>query len=422
MSGGGSDTMKEFVDFSNEFKPEGKIKVELFDDLTGRKIEEIETNNFIAKGVNYYFRLALIDLFTKYKSIHSIEHYYYHDLISRMVLTNATHPEQPEKEWYVKGEVIGWAVTEDAFYGDDEREGYYNVFESFTTREQVHIVIDFPTNAANGTFQSIYFTHEFNPPNFGIFRPFVLEGLQGVLKVQKYNNEIWVLHHEEEGIYSSAEYGNVLSRYDTDFNLIETYEFDFYNEILDFCIHNNYIYFTDNSSFSRGLQRAPLSDPTNYTTIIDELINGNERLIGIVFDHKNNQFVISSAYDSDKKSISRFDTNFNILSNTPFDLITYYDPYFYTNLKLFINDDGDIFVNGSESSYILQNDRVGTDTGIGLVMGVFDDYKVMRDGEVMPQIGISSRALLDTPVTKTSSTTMKITYDFMLPEFHWYRI
>ena len=415
--------MKEFIDFSDNFKPEGKVKVELFDDLTGRKIEEIETNNFIAKGVNYYFRLALIDLFTRNKGINSIRHYdYYNDLISRMVLTDATHPEQPEKEWYVKGEVIGWAVTDEGFYGRREREGLYNHFESFTTHEQVHIVIDFPTHAANGSFQSIYFTQKYNPENFGIFRPFVLEGLQGVLKVQKYNNEIWVLHHERESVHSMYEYSDVLSRYDTDFNLIETYEFDFYNEILDFCIHNNYIYFTDNSSSSRGLQRAPLSDPTNYTTVIEGPINGNEDLIGIVFDHKNNQFVISSYYDDDKKSINRFDTNFNILSSTPFDLITYYGHLSDSYLRLFINEDGDIFVNGMDNSYILQNDRVGTDAEIGVVMGVFDDYKVMRNGEVMPQIGISSRALLDTPVTKTSSTTMKITYDFMLPEFHWGRI
>ena len=41
-----SDIVREFVDFSNKFKPEGKVKVELFDDLTGRKVEEIETNNF----------------------------------------------------------------------------------------------------------------------------------------------------------------------------------------------------------------------------------------------------------------------------------------------------------------------------------------------------------------------------------------
>src|SRR5690606_24008688 len=150
-----------------------------------------------------------------------------HDLISRMVLTNASHPEQPEKEWYVKGEVIGWAITEHEFYGDDERQGYYNELESFTTRDQVHIVMDFPTHAANGSFQSIYFTQKYNPPNFGIFRPFVLEDLQGVLKVQKYNNEIWVLHSEEDYSYGDADHGNFLSRYDTDFNLIETYEFEY---------------------------------------------------------------------------------------------------------------------------------------------------------------------------------------------------
>src|SRR5690606_27298198 len=158
-----------------------------------------------------------------------------------------------------------------------------------------------------------------------------------------------------------------------------------------------------------------LSNPTNLTTVINQYINGNESLAGIVFDHKNNQFVISSSSDSgtssSSSSISRYDTSFNLLSNTPY---THPNGGYYYQ-KMFITDDGDIFVNGFSRSYILNNNKAETDAKIGLVMGVIDNYKVMRNGEVMPQTGISSRALLDSPVTKTSNNTMKITYDFMLP-------
>lgn len=385
----------------------GKVKVELFDDLTGKKIEEVKTNNFIAKGVEYYFKILMMNQFTRNKGTGSINHTV-DNLFERMTLTDATHAEQPEKEWYMKGNEIGWALTTSSYSGSDEKRGSYNTAESFTTQEQVHIVVDFPTHAANGTFQSIYFTPNDNPRNYGIFRPFELDGLPYVLKVQKYNNQIWVLHSSD----SSGFHNNSLSRYDDNFNHIETYNLPYSK--YDFYIHNNYIFYTEITS-SRGLQRAPLSNPTDLTTIINERINGNEYLSGIVFDHKNNQFVISSSNSNSpttsSSSISRYDASFNLLSNTPYTFPDGGYPY----QKMFIADDGDIFVNGRSRSYILQNNKAEMDAKIGLVMGIINDYKVMRDGEVMPQTGISSRALLDAPVTKTSNTTMKITYDFMLP-------
>lgn len=392
----------------------GKVKVELFDDLTGRKLEEIKTNNFIAKGVEYYFKILMMNQFTRNKGTGSINHTV-NNLFERMALTDASHAEQPEKEWYMKGNEIGWALTSGTYSGSDDKRGSYNTSESFTTQEQVHIVIDFPTHAGNGTFQSIYFTPDSDPRNYGIFRPFRLDGLPGVLKVQKYNNEIWVLHSSDsDGGTGVGARSSSISRYDDNFNHIETYNLP--ESKYDFYIHNNYIYYTESTS-SRGLQRAPLSNPTNLTTVINQYINGNESLAGIVFDHKNNQFVISSSIGSGgagastSGSTSRYDTSFNLLSNTPY---VFPDGGYY-HQKMFITDDGDIFVNGYSRSYILQNDKAETDAKIDLVMGVIDDYKVMRNGEVMPQTGISSRALLDSPVTKTSNTTMKITYDFLLP-------
>ena len=380
---------------------EGKVKVELFDDLTGKKIEEIKTNNFIAKGVEYYFKILMMNQFTRNKAGgHSIEHTVI-NMFERMTLTDASHPEQPEKEWYMKGNEIGWALTSGTYSGSDEKRGSYNTAESFTTQEQVHIVVDFPTHAGNGTFQSIYFTPNDNPRNYGIFRPFVLQNLPGVLKVQKYNNQIWVLHSSSSTGVSGYR-DNSLSRYDDNFNHIETYNLP-YNKV-DFCIHNNYIYYAEDTS-TRSVQRAPLSNPANMSTVLE--LNG--LVAGIVFDHKNNQFLVSDGLNIG--NIYRYDTSFNLLSSTPSENIRY--DYRYS--KMFITDDGDIFLNNGNRSYIVQNDKAETDAKIGLVMGVIDDYKVMRNGEVMPQTGISSRALLDAPVTKTSNVTMKITYDFMLP-------
>ena len=124
----------------------------------------------------------------------------------------------------------------------------------------------------------------------------------------------------------------------------------------------------------------------------------------------------SASYSSGSVTsyIRRFDTNFNLLSNTEY----VFPDGGYHYQKMTITNDGEIFVNGYNRSYKLLDDQDKTyeiGAGIGLVMGFIDDYKVMRNGEVMPKTGIGSRALLDASVTKTPSTTMKITYDFMLP-------
>lgn len=404
--------MIDTVGFPN-LEAKGKVKIELFDALTKKKVEEVETNNFIAKGVEYYFKILMMNQFTRNKAGgHSIEHTV-DNMFERMTLTDASHAEQPEKEWYMKGSEIGWALTSGTYSGSDDKRGSYNTSESFTTQEQVHIVIDFPTHAGNGTFQSIYFTPNSDPRSYGIFRP-LEDSDKHLLNVQKYNNEIWALYSvSRSGSHLNTRRGETIKKYSAEFDLVEEYKLPY--EKYDFYIHNNYIYYTEDIS-SRGLQRAPLSNPTNLTTIINERINGNEYLAGIVFDHKNNQFVISSSSSessggSSSSSISRYDTSFNLLSNTPYTFPNGGYPY----QKMFITDDGDIFVNGYNRSYILQNNKADTDAKIGLVRGVIDDYKVIRDGEVMPQTGISSRALLDSPVTKTSNVTMKITYDFLLP-------
>lgn len=146
--------MIESVNLTSKLNVKGKVKVELFDDLTGKKIEEIKTNNFIAKGVEYYFKILMLNQFTRDKGTGSINRTV-DNLFERMTLTDASHAEQPDKEWYMKGNEIGWALTSGTYSGGDTKRGSYNTAESFTTQEQVHIVVDFPTHAANGTFQSV---------------------------------------------------------------------------------------------------------------------------------------------------------------------------------------------------------------------------------------------------------------------------
>lgn len=400
-----------------EVMPKGQIKIELFDELTGKKMKEVNTHNFISKGVSaYLFRLAIKSIFTQNKATGGRT--LFNDIgdpFRVIELTNATHPEEPENEWILKGDTIGWAFTNGTYSGSDKQRGTYNTAESYTELDRVRMVFDFPSHCANGEFQSIYFRDE-NPLSLSFSpRPFLNKG-SGVLHAKVHDGEIWVLHSSSSVGGSSSNSSSSISRYDMNFNLIDTYTLPY--GAYDFEIVDNHIYFalgTSQTSNNRGqIVRAPISDITNWTAMITGKLNENEDVGGIVFDEQNNQFIVSSSSGSgsgsSSSSISRYDTAFNLISTK-----NYTFPggvYYYQKL---VNDDGNILVCGNDRSYLLSDDDTATNNAcIGLVMGVIGDKKVMRDGSILPKIGISSRALLDEPIVKTSDYTMKITYDFIL--------
>src|SRR5690625_34845 len=245
--------MQEFVDLPNQFKPkpQGKIKVELFDDLTGRKIEEIKTENFIAKGMDYIYKIQMYDSFVRGRYTGGFRTYdSFNDPFQYMMLTDANHPEDPAKEWLIKGRQIGHAYTTETYSGSNIYQGSYNARESFTNSEQVHIVIDFPTHAANGTFQSIYFLY-----NGDVFSSSDLfdKPFGSILSVQKYNGDF----------YTQSVNGYYFMRYDENFNKLDEWvlqnRYPNYNE--DFVIHNEYIYIANIRSVSsaQGIWKVPIS-------------------------------------------------------------------------------------------------------------------------------------------------------------------
>lgn len=382
--------MKEVVNYPN-FEPKGLIKIELFDALTGKKKEEIKTHNFISAGLkNHLMKLAMKSLFTKGRHTGGVDLYSaINDPFQCMYLTDASHPEQPDREWLIKGKNIGFAYTNGTYSGSDTLRGSYNANESFTRLDQVRIVVDFPTHAGNGTFQSIYFTYDGNKFTSTLESKYTRLLNEYVKSAKKYGDYIYIL--ENSGIHLS-----VLTK---DYELINRYTF---NSLLidDFEIYNNYIYYV-NRSTTDSVLRATLSEPTNTTRIATGFYPG-----GICFDTSNKHFIIACSNNSSDKNvyIRKYDENFNLLSNkqTNFNSGTY-------DLQMNI-DNGDIIVG----NLILVGDDYLRFAGIHSVRGIIDNQIVTFNGYLIPKIGISSRTLLDSPVTKTSNNTMKITYDFIL--------
>lgn len=112
--------MNEVIDFPKIKKPKGKIKIELFDDLTGKKIEEVHSTNFISRGVEYAYKLRMIGIFTRNRKEGGFDtSSMVSDLFSEMLLTTADHPEDPIHEWLPKGKIIGKASTTSTYAGSD---------------------------------------------------------------------------------------------------------------------------------------------------------------------------------------------------------------------------------------------------------------------------------------------------------------
>lgn len=143
-----------------------KIKVLLNDALTGELTEEAVTenilNNFIAKqAFNQWFFNDLqqptpdnTDRWT-----HAFRESPSNQPFKRIFLTDYTGAESAEHN-RIKGNLIGFARRDSDYAGTDIKRGTINRLESNITFDgnqiTIHIVFDFPTHAANGTFQSIW--------------------------------------------------------------------------------------------------------------------------------------------------------------------------------------------------------------------------------------------------------------------------
>lgn len=156
------------------FPASGTFKVELFDALTNRKIEEAVSENRISAVLpNIAYMDSLYDGLVSNNS----NNYRMKGLcdgvtsgnysLSRVMLLTDGNIAENQYDYLTYGNIIGYADTQGAYSGSNNKRGTVNTSESTITNNlntdgtlilstKRHIVCDFPTNAANGAFQSIY--------------------------------------------------------------------------------------------------------------------------------------------------------------------------------------------------------------------------------------------------------------------------
>ena len=136
-------------------KARGIATVQLFD-LVGKKVLESKTENLITDiGIHFLRRSIFAGMLSSYPGTRppTIDNYFSYINLLDMVVEEKQEYSLPEV-----GNVIGYANTTSTYSGGDTKRGTINVHESvfdYTDYLHMHYVFDWPTHAANGTFRMI---------------------------------------------------------------------------------------------------------------------------------------------------------------------------------------------------------------------------------------------------------------------------
>ena len=147
----------------------GIATVQLFDAKTGALELEAKTHNIIYQAVYDWLKSYQWDKFCTgaYNKTNTYGGYWEMDNI---YLVTSSAPENERVNIFNynttangnPGQQIGWA-NKNTYSGSDTQRGSPNSSESYANDTRIHWVFDWPTHAANGTFQTIIWANTLNP-------------------------------------------------------------------------------------------------------------------------------------------------------------------------------------------------------------------------------------------------------------------
>jgi len=372
----------------------GFVTVELFDKY-GDKIKTVKSKNMITQFAKAHMIWDMKeDFFRGCPGTLPSEPGYY---LNNIILTSSTATPQdiPLQE---TGSVIGWA-DKTAYSGSDVYRGTLNTAESYATNDRVHWVFDWPTHAANGTFQTIIWGNKvgLNQIDASYIRYTQFDYTAYALTI--INEDYWIT--------SSGR----IRRYDSNFALLASYNspasspkgITHGNNYLWVSCGDNKIYKMDISNMSViSSYSSPATDPRGLTWYDNKLyvVCGDNKIYelnpvtgavvhsftspmanttDIAFDNDGNIWTANGSYD-----INRYNLNNGNLLNSLRGPDSYLQGVFLMeNNKLIF-----MYCRGGYWSYLIKVDN----------------------------LNIGARTLLPQPVTKTSTNTMKVQYDFIFED------
>jgi len=376
---------------------QGFVTVELFDKY-GDKIQTVKSHNMITQAAKDHMIWDMKeDFFRGCPGTLPGEPSY---CLNNIILTSSTATPQdiPLQE---TGSVIGWA-DKSTYSGSDIYRGTINTVESYATNDKVHWVFDWPTHAANGTFQTIIWgnrgAHDINQIDASYIQYPAFDF--GAYYLTIINKDYWVTYFNEGKI----------RQYDSNFALLASYNSPA-SSPQGITHGNNYLWVScgDNKIFKMDISNmsvissysSPATVPRGLTWYNNKLyvVCGDNKIYGlnpetgavvhsftspmentadIAFDNDGNIWTANGSYNINRYNLN----NGNLLNSLR-------GPYSYS-LGLFSMENNELiflYPMGSRS-YLIK----------------------------VKYLNIGARTLLPQPVTKTSTNTMKVQYDFIFED------
>ncbi|UZW12552.1 hypothetical protein OSC52_11870 [Clostridium pasteurianum] len=424
----------------------GIFSVELFDALTGKKTYEAKSENRITP---VYANAAYLDAFCGRILNNSVD-----DVVTNangttnnpcrcMLLTDGNVPEDLYDYW-TWGNIIGYADLWNTYSGSDNLRGTINQSETtlvdnlqanskLIQSKTRHFVVDFPTNAANGTFSSIYlmggantYSSVYYPGYYNLYNKITLTSGSGANSICIDDNNIYnyvittsgsttlyvidkrtymqkdniVLpfpvyamdYDKTNEVFWVALSNGSFKKYDKNFNLLNSYSKTTpytLSAVSDICVTDAYILISYRGASQNGTSnRAAIavynkSDGTYNKTI--DITSFSYNYISLSrLKAKGKVFV--KVGDSTGTVVVLNESDLSVMSSTVGNIGSFTDSAAFQNYNYYLrwDDDTQLFI------------RINTSSG-----SLYAAY-------VVPAF---AHTLLASPVTKTSTNTMKIQYD-----------
>lgn len=417
---------------SESKKPIGRYTVELFDE-TGRKVAQSRQDNYVHPAL--YEAHTLLYPFSPL-GLGVSGYGGASEPYNGLILTDASNPPNSIIDRYVEGNVIGIGIRGQTG-GNIPKKGSYNAGESITNKgDYQKFVFDFATNEANGTFQSVYMadvdmgstsSSTFN--SYGIIPAYSAKSVMSATlnpPFERFSDRAKVF-----GEYLYYWTGSSLTRmelFESAGNKFGAMKFsDMKNtsyvlpfNITSMTVKGDTIYFLEGNN---KVHTAPVSNPVNtslkHTFTSTNLGYGVASVLGIAYKWDSDTFIIGS-----NVGLAELRTNdFSVLRHYTSDP-NHFSVRGWSGMEISkFNPDNIILekrvfslTRGLVIWETSQNFRTGI-TEYSPLYSIYTGGNGGYDSWLIPSPQFFSKAVLDSPVTKTSQQTMKITYELTIPKF-----
>ena len=317
-----------------------------------------------------------------------------------------------ERERVIHGNALAFGGYGASSSANDK--GSFNPGESYQRTNSQRFVYDFTTTQANGSFQSVYTTMQSRDFDY-VYSP-------GLLYKTNERNNSGIVNDGRTLIYGTDTGVNIMT-VDEFINWLQGNQPFYTSHDLRNFSNNSRIAFREGELWwtvgKKWVCHAPLSDLSSYT-----VVNTPDNVYSICWHPKRDTFFtveyVSGKYNLVERSTAFAQLRTFTIPNTPSsrntDLTALHeeDSIIIGGLVFDIDDNENVLQSRQKWFGSYGN---SSSTFHGCFMGDF----LLDNNYLGLNLGTQyfSRARLDNPVTKNSRQTMKITYDFTMPQIEW---